>query len=96
MLFIRTFLFLVDCVREKGRIYAVDSHAIKMKEKSGKMTPHFGQDSLMVYTTHKCTLLDHISQLTKVKNDKPDCVSNLQSYDSFYNLKQRIHPTANI
>ncbi|XP_076092323.1 ceramide kinase-like [Mytilus galloprovincialis] len=62
-----------DLVKEEGRIYAVDSHAIMMKEKSGRMTPHFGQNSLMVYTTHKCTLSDHVSQLTKVKNEKPDC-----------------------
>ena len=44
-----------------------------MKEREGRMTPHFGQDSLMVYTTHKCTLSDHVSQLTKVKNEKHDC-----------------------
>ncbi|XP_052090540.1 ceramide kinase-like [Mytilus californianus] len=62
-----------DLVKEAGRIYAVDSHAIMMKEKSGRMTPHFGQNSLMVYTTHKCTWSDHVSQLTKVKNEKPDC-----------------------
>ena len=64
-------------------MYAVDSHAIMMKEKFGKMTPHFGQESLMVYTTHKCTLPDHVSQLTKVKNEKPDCVS---SHANFFQL----------
>ena len=56
-------------------MYAVDSHAIMMKEKAGTMTPHFGQESLMVYTTHKCTLSDHVAQLTKVKNKNVDCVS---------------------
>ncbi|XP_071172125.1 ceramide kinase-like [Mytilus edulis] len=68
----KTILF-PDLVKEEGRIYAVDSHAIMMKEKSGRMMPHFGQNSLMVYTTHKCTLPDHVSQLTKVKNEKLDC-----------------------
>ena len=70
-------IFLVECTKEEGRVYAVDSHPIMMKEREGRMTPHFGQDSLMVYTTHKCTLSDHVSQLTKVKNEKPDCVSFL-------------------
>ena len=56
-------------------MYAVDSHAIMMKDKAGMMTPHFGQESLMVYTTHKCTLSDHVAQLTKVKNKNVDCVS---------------------
>lgn len=64
---------LKESVKEKGRVYAVDSHAITMKEKAGQMTPHFGQDSLKVYTTYKCSLTDHISQLTKVKNRKTDC-----------------------
>ncbi|CAG2233626.1 unnamed protein product [Mytilus edulis] len=62
-----------ECEKEEGRVYAVDTHAVMMKEKSGRMTPSFGQDSLMVYTTHKCTLSDHVSQLTKVKNEQPDC-----------------------
>ncbi|XP_076092305.1 ceramide kinase-like isoform X1 [Mytilus galloprovincialis] len=62
-----------ECEKEEGRVYAVDTHAIMMKEKSGRMIPSFGQDSLMVYTTHKCTLSDHVSQLTKVKNEQPDC-----------------------
>lgn len=66
---------LVESTKEEGRVYAVDSHPIMMKEREGRMTPHFGQNSLMVYTTHKCTLSDHVSQLTKVKNEKPDCVS---------------------
>ncbi|VDI03332.1 ceramide kinase [Mytilus galloprovincialis] len=60
-----------DLVKEEGRIYAVDSHAI-MKEKIRRMTL-LCQNSLMVYTTQKCTLPDHVSQLTKVKNEKPDC-----------------------
>jgi len=50
------------------------------------MTPHFGQDSLMVYTTHKCTLLDHISQLTKVKKEQPDCVSFKSKVTIIYNV----------
>lgn len=78
-------IFLTDCTTEKGRVYGVDSHPIMMKETEGKLTPNFGQDSLMVYTTHKCTLLDHISQLTKVKNEQPDCVSFFE-FDLVYGV----------
>ena len=70
-------LFILECEKEKARVYAVDTHAIMMKEQYGKMIPQFGQDSLMVFTTHKCPLPKHISQLTKVKNEQPDCVSVL-------------------
>jgi hypothetical protein len=49
-------------------VYAVDSHPIMMKEREGRMTPHFGQDSLMVYTTHKCTLSDHVRRVPVYKN----------------------------
>lgn len=62
-----------DCQKEKGRAYGIDSRAITIKEQNGKMAPQFGHESLVVFTTHQCTLLDHIAQLTKVKNEKPDC-----------------------
>lgn len=56
-----------------GKVYAVDTHPISMKEKSGKMTPHFGEEEMNMILTDKCSLVKHMNQLKMVKDEKPEC-----------------------
>jgi hypothetical protein len=56
-------------------VYGVDTYAITMKEKEKKMAPQFDDHALTLLLTDKCSLFKHVTQLTKVNDKEPDCVS---------------------
>lgn len=62
-----------DWKKTDGKVYAVDTHPISMKESSGIMTPRFGEEEMNLILTDKCSLMKHMNQLMMVKDKKPEC-----------------------
>lgn len=59
--------------RTSGTIYGIDTYPLSFEEKSKKLHPKFGNDTMTTILTDKCKLMQHVKQLTKVKNLESDC-----------------------
>ncbi|KAL4235928.1 Sphingosine kinase 1 [Mactra antiquata] len=56
-----------DWKKLDGRVYGVDTYVVTQKEKGETLIPRFGDNALTMWVTDKCSLSDHVEQLTKLQ-----------------------------
>ncbi|XP_045159814.2 ceramide kinase-like isoform X2 [Mercenaria mercenaria] len=56
-----------DWKKIDGRVYGVDTYVVTQKEKEGSLVPRFGDHALTMWVTDKCSIGDHVDQLTKLQ-----------------------------
>jgi len=61
----------------KGRVYGVDTYVVTQKDKAGDLVPRFGDSALTMWMTDKCSMSEHVQQLTKLQKAQAGYVSTL-------------------
>lgn len=54
-----------DWKKLDGRVYGVDTYVVTQKEKEESLVPRFGDHALTMWVTDKCSMGQHVEQLTK-------------------------------
>lgn len=58
-------------------VYGVDTYVVTQSEKGGSLVPRFADGALTLWLTERCSLPEHVEQLTRLQNAKAGYVSIL-------------------